>query len=58
MVQQIYRNSNPNALLENDSHLPICCNSTGVLMVAGIIPYDGVFNFKIVLAHIDFKIHF
>lgn len=23
--------SNPNALLENDSHLPICCNSTGVL---------------------------
>ena len=27
-------------------------------VVAGIILYDGVFNFKIVLARIDFKIHF
>ena len=27
-------------------------------VVAGIILYDGVFNFKIVPARIDFKIHF
>jgi len=50
--------SNPNALLETDSPLSICCNSTGVLSGSWHILYDGVFNFKIVLARIDFKIHF